>query len=287
LNARPAADYRALIAPERDPVLAAVTRRVLAANREGGTRYRAEILGLGGPLQNAPIVQGLEVTLGYNPLQLGWYAAGAGGDQNSHTLFRKLPRLLPSYGSELAQLLGLRLIAIGAPLERVDRRMVAGTARLVEEVGRARLYELPALPRAFLAPSIVAVEPERLIRTGRWPTSDASVTAAVEHEPAGWRALARGVDAGVEAPSVRITRYATDEVRLLAESPHRALLVLNDPWYPGWTVTVDDRPAELVRTNAIFRGVAVPAGRHEVVFRFAPLAPANLWRIARGLVAGP
>jgi uncharacterized membrane protein YfhO len=45
-------------------------------------------------------------------------------------------------------------------------------------------------------------------------------------------------------------------------------LVLADPWYPQWQVTVDGRPAELLRVDHALRGVRVPAGSHRVVFTY-------------------
>ena len=32
-----------------------------------------------------------------------------------------------------------------------------------------------------------------------------------------------------------------------------ALYVVRDEWYPGWTVTVNGHPAELVRADMVFR----------------------------------
>jgi uncharacterized membrane protein YfhO len=37
-------------------------------------------------------------------------------------------------------------------------------------------------------------------------------------------------------------------------------------------LTVDGRPAEILRTNRAMRGVALRAGRHELVFRYNPLS---------------
>jgi uncharacterized membrane protein YfhO len=45
---------------------------------------------------------------------------------------------------------------------------------------------------------------------------------------------------------------------------------LNDKYDPNWKVTVDGKPATLLRCNYIMRGVEVPAGDHQVEFRFAP-----------------
>ena len=46
------------------------------------------------------------------------------------------------------------------------------------------------------------------------------------------------------------------------------MLLLNDQYDPGWSVTVDGRPAELMRCNYLMRGVYLPAGTHTVEFSF-------------------
>ena len=46
------------------------------------------------------------------------------------------------------------------------------------------------------------------------------------------------------------------------------LLVLADPSYPQWTVTVDGARADLLRVDHAFKGVVVPAGTHTVVFAY-------------------
>ena len=51
-------------------------------------------------------------------------------------------------------------------------------------------------------------------------------------------------------------------------------VVLNDVWHPWWRVSVDGRPARLLRANVLFRAVAVPKGRHLVRFTFRPVAGA-------------
>lgn len=47
-------------------------------------------------------------------------------------------------------------------------------------------------------------------------------------------------------------------------------LVLADLWYPGWTCRIDDNPVSVERADYLFRAVAVPEGRREIVFTFEP-----------------
>ena len=47
-------------------------------------------------------------------------------------------------------------------------------------------------------------------------------------------------------------------------------VVLADAFYPGWALTVDDRPAEILRTNRMMRGAALEAGRHRLVYEYRP-----------------
>src|SRR5262249_25500286 len=62
----------------------------------------------------------------------------------------------------------------------------------------------------------------------------------------------------------------TDEderVVVRANANGRALLVLADTWFPGWKARVDGRPAPIVRTDQLLRGVVVGAGTHTVEFK--------------------
>jgi uncharacterized membrane protein YfhO len=46
--------------------------------------------------------------------------------------------------------------------------------------------------------------------------------------------------------------------------------VLTDVWFQGWKCTVDGQPVVVQRANFLFRAIALPAGKHEVIFAFAP-----------------
>jgi hypothetical protein len=121
-----------------------------------------------------------------------------------------------------------------------------------------------ALGRAWLVGDVILARPEQTLATMRSPRWDPRVNAVVEtFSPL---RLAGGRLRGTAA----VTRYANERVEVRTEANGAALLVLADNWYPGWHAAVDGRPAEIYRTNHTFRGVVVPAGRHQVVFTFEP-----------------
>ena len=75
---------------------------------------------------------------------------------------------------------------------------------------------------------------------------------------------------------VRITSYRDCEVVVEASIPENpagsARVILTDLAFAGWTVTVDDQPAESVVVEGMFRGVDVAPGQHTIVWRYRPAA---------------
>ena len=75
---------------------------------------------------------------------------------------------------------------------------------------------------------------------------------------------------------------ASEEVKVTYPSPQQAVLevelespgivVLADVIYPGWALTIDDKPAKIYRVNGLMRGALVPAKRHKLVYTYAPLS---------------
>jgi hypothetical protein len=70
--------------------------------------------------------------------------------------------------------------------------------------------------------------------------------------------------------SVEITAYEADRVDVSVTTDSAGVLVLADTWYPGWSVTIDGAPTELLRADVAFRGVDVPVGEHTVRFTYEP-----------------
>jgi len=61
-------------------------------------------------------------------------------------------------------------------------------------------------------------------------------------------------------------------VKAVVECNGPCLLVVAQPWAPGWRATVDSKPVETVMTNIAGLGVAVPGGRREIELSYHPWA---------------
>lgn len=69
---------------------------------------------------------------------------------------------------------------------------------------------------------------------------------------------------------VAVDDRGPNRVRILVQSADGGWLVLADTWYPGWNAYLDGQPADSYPADSTFRAVWVPAGSHEVVFRYQP-----------------
>ena len=70
--------------------------------------------------------------------------------------------------------------------------------------------------------------------------------------------------------SVTLSDVDTDTVRQTLHTDGDGVLVLRDSFASGWEARLDGRPVPVLRANGHYRGVAVPPGDHEVVWRYAP-----------------
>ena len=126
---------------------------------------------------------------------------------------------------------------------------------------RLGVWENPhPMPRAFVVHHATvlpddAAQARALV--GLDPRADVLVDAAPSPAPSG-----SGFD------PARIVTLGRKRVVVQADAPTPGVLVLSDTWYPGWRVTVDGKPAPLLRADYALRGVALPAGHHVVVFTF-------------------
>lgn len=71
--------------------------------------------------------------------------------------------------------------------------------------------------------------------------------------------------------TIALTHYAPNELRYKFSSQENQLALFSEIYYPaGWRATIDGVQADILRADYAFRALAVPAGEHEIVFRFDP-----------------
>jgi hypothetical protein len=231
----------------------------------------AQMLGEPGPFRvvgakgalmpNSALVYGLHDVRAYDGLGVAWYAdlldvalAWAQAHQQHE---------LHAADSRVLDLLGVRYL-LAPPHFAVDPghwERIPGT--------RSPLYRnRRELPRAVLADGYVLAggDARRRLRDG---ALDVRREALLDVDPAPADRPERAVAGGVVG-SARIVDYQHERVTIDTDAPGRRLLVLSDTWFPGWRATVDGQPASIARANVAFRAVPVPAGRHRVVFEYAP-----------------
>lgn len=264
-----------MLEPDTRNETVALLKRLTAEGRGDTRRDRIELAGLGFNWPNASLTHGLENTLGYNPIRLGYFTAATGAEDHSGLPDqRKFSSLMPSYRSRLADLLGLRWIATGVPIEEIDKRLAKGTFPLVARTKDAFIYEnTRAYPRVMFARRAVPTNLDQLIASGVWPDLDPAETVLVDDAVVPPLRIPGLLQPLLAPGTVRILTYRNTEVVVEVDSRQGGWVVLNDVWHPRWEVEVDGRPAvQAVRANAIFRATPVPPGRVKVRFVFRPLA---------------
>ena len=270
-TALPAQTYDVLRKDSTNDTIALLKRetaRTMAPDR----RDRIELAAIDFHWPNASLVHDLDNTLGYNPLRLGLYSKATGaGDHVALPDQRSFSPLMPGYRSLLADMLGLRFIATGVPVEQIDKNLKPGDLRQIARTTDAFVYENPrALPRVLLVTDARKADFDAILKTGEWPAGfDPRRTVLLDRDPPPLPTGPLGPD------SVAIRDYGTTTVTLAAETARGGYLVLNDVWHHWWQVEIDGQPAELLRANVLFRAVVVPPGKSTVRFVFRPLQ--GLW----------
>lgn len=277
--------YGVLERPEgEDRRIVETIERAVANDRKGAVRPRVEIVGLGGPWQNAAMVHGFEATNGYNPLRIGAYdllvAPGESPWTAEHRLF---PRSFPRYGCLLSSLLGLEFVVLDRPIEKMPHLTERPDAELIMAGPKAWIYKLRNhTPRVTLARVVRIADADGFIATAQFPEIQSDGEVWIDDDDK--LAQTYGGSGPAGAGRAEIVGFAPGRVEIAVAIPSAAILTMHAPWYPGWEVEVDGVRRPLLRADVLFRAVEIPAGTHKVVFTFRPLTFANLRNAALSLV---
>jgi len=129
-----------------------------------------------------------------------------------------------------------------------------------------------ALPRAYWVPRArrvgnVAEAIDALGDPDFKPNEECVVTGEV---PAALRGERESVFTRSDAVC-GIETAAAERVVVRVEAPAAGVTVLSDSFAPEWTALLDGTPCPIMKVNGVFRGVATPAGKHEIVFEYKPI----------------
>jgi uncharacterized membrane protein YfhO len=72
---------------------------------------------------------------------------------------------------------------------------------------------------------------------------------------------------------VNLKKYATNELvyEAVNNTGSEMPVVFSEIYYPkGWKCTIDGQNVEYAPVNYVLRGIMVPAGKHEIVWKFEP-----------------
>jgi hypothetical protein len=71
--------------------------------------------------------------------------------------------------------------------------------------------------------------------------------------------------------SIRLIENRNDIIHYESSAASNQFAVFSEIYYTaGWSAFIDGKKAEIVKTNYALRGLAVPAGKHKIEFRFEP-----------------
>jgi hypothetical protein len=133
------------------------------------------------------------------------------------------------------------------------------------------LFELTAeYPAAWVTPAIVKATDEEMLATILDPRFDVR-RAALFDTAAPVRAVQLTALPVAPAIRARTTRFdpGTIDVELDQPAPEGSALIVSENYYPGWSATVDGKPANIGRADMTIIGVELPAGALKIELRFA------------------
>ena len=175
-------------------------------------------------------------------------------------------------GDDMTTVAGQRFLTLSSV------RYVATTNDLSRTTAFDKMYDADGirifqfrspLPRVSIYHCVVdASTPEAALHDLRSTTFDPYSEVVVEGK-AGFRLCLPGAR---KSPVIagRLEEYKPTAVRATVNTDGPSFVVLNDTNFPGWSATIDGRPAQIFAANYLFRGVVVPSGTHVIEYRYSP-----------------
>ncbi|MEC5144968.1 YfhO family protein [Chitinophaga sp. 212800010-3] len=85
------------------------------------------------------------------------------------------------------------------------------------------------------------------------------------------RAVAGHEPGADSAAHITLTSYGLNQLKYSAENSQAGFGVFSDIYYPaGWKAYIDGKEEQIIRVNYALRGLTIPSGKHEIIFKFEP-----------------
>jgi uncharacterized membrane protein YfhO len=82
------------------------------------------------------------------------------------------------------------------------------------------------------------------------------------------KTLQTGIDS---LATIKLNSYAPNDLKYTSVNSKDGFAVFSEIYYPkGWNAYLDGKPVEHIRVNYVLRGMKIPAGTHQIEFKFEP-----------------
>ncbi len=134
------------------------------------------------------------------------------------------------------------------------------------------LKNLNCLPRFYFVKEVIEIDDIKVARDILWGEDEhgyggefnPSDTALVEDYDYNQH------DFNSAGQNIEIIYYKNNSVKLNIVTKEDSFMVFSDNYYPGWSAFINGERTDIYKVNGILKGVIVPAGNHEVIFRYRP-----------------
>lgn len=76
--------------------------------------------------------------------------------------------------------------------------------------------------------------------------------------------------AGDSSDYIRQVKFDNDEIDYESNSSSNRIAIFSEIFYKDWKAYIDGKPAPIFKANYVLRGLNIPAGKHEIKFKFEP-----------------
>ncbi len=141
-----------------------------------------------------------------------------------------------------------------------------GQYTLVYKVYPWQVYEnTNALPRFFLANNFKVENRNQILSSIYNKDTNLKNTILLDENP--------GINIDKNSNGeAKLLSYGSNELRFSTISNGNSLFFISDNYYPEWEAYIDGVKTKVLRADYTFRAVAVPSGKHTLVFSYNPVS---------------